>query len=71
MTNLIIAILSFSFFILQIFYMIYWKNRRKKFNKSGKVELSDTSSIVKMVSVLVALLISSIFFFLKFLNTTS
>ena len=71
MTNLIIAILSFCFFILQIFYLIYWRNRRKKFNKSGKVELSDTSSIVKMIAVLVALLISSIFFFLKFLNTTS
>jgi len=66
MTNLIIAILSFSFFILQILYLIYWSNRREKFNKSGKVELSDTSSIVKMIAVLVALLISSIFFFLKF-----
>lgn len=71
MTNLILAILSFAFFGLQVFYLLYWKKRREKYNKSGKVELTDTSSIVKMFAVLIALLIGSIFFFWKFLSTTS
>ncbi len=66
--SLIYSIISLVLFILQLLYIRYWIKRRKKYNSSGSVEMTDTSSIVKIAAVTIMLLMTTIYFFLKFLD---
>jgi len=66
--NLAISVISFILLIAQIFYIRNWIKRRKKYNKTGKIELTDLSSISKIGAVTLMLLIVTIFFSLKYLS---
>ena len=66
--SLIYSIISLVLLILQLFYIRYWIKRRKKYNNSGSVEMTDTSSIVKIAAVTIMLFMTTAYFFLKFLD---
>ena len=66
--NLVIGLIAIILFGLEIYYFKYWKRRRIKYNESNKIEASDLSSIVKIFAVIIASLITAIYFFLKFFD---
>jgi len=63
-----IGLLALIFLGLQILYLRYRKKRWAKYNNSNKIGVSELSSIVKIVAVMVIALFTAIYFILKFLN---
>ena len=66
--NFIVSIVAFILLIIQIILFKSWIKRKKNNNESQNIEWSDLSSIVKSVAVILMLMLTSTFFFLKFLN---
>jgi hypothetical protein len=66
--DLAISIVSFILLIVQILYIRNWTHRRRKYNESGKIEMTDISSITKIGAVTLMLLFVTIYFSLKYLS---